>query len=101
MRGLKKYYMQIYRHTLSAGEEDEWVNISSLEVHPDLAQQLAELGILEIRGDCLPACQVVRIQKLMRLRSNLGVNLHGAAIIIDLLERIEMLQDEIDRLKRR
>jgi len=100
VRALKKYYLQIYRHTLSAGNEDEWVDINSLEVHPDLAQQLAELGILEIQGECIPSCQVARIQKLIRLRSNFGVNLHGAAIIIDLLERVEMLQDEIDRLKR-
>ncbi len=37
----------------------------------------------------------------MRLRRTLGVNLPGAAIILDLLERIEMLQDEVNKLKGR
>jgi len=97
----KKYYIQIYRHTLPTAEDSEWVELESLEIHPDIVQQLVEWGIVEIRGSHVHFRQAVRLQKLMRLRRKLGVNLPGAAIIVDLLERIETLQDEIDRLKKR
>ena len=97
----KKYYIQIYRHTLPTAEDSEWVELESLEIHPDIVQQLVEWGIVEIRGSHVHFRQAVRLQKLMRLRRKLGVNLPGAAIIVYLLERIETLQDEIDRLKKR
>ncbi len=98
---MKKYYLQMYRHTLSLGDEDSWVHVNSLEIHPDMAEKLAELGIVELHDDQIPTRQIGRVRKLMRLRRNLGVNLPGAAIILDLLERVEMLQDEIETLRRR
>lgn len=96
---MKKYYLQVYHHSLSIGPEGDWIDISSLEIHPEIAEKLAELGIVEIRENHIQAYQVTRLQKLMRLRYSLGVNLHAAAIIMDLLERIELLQKEIERLK--
>lgn len=96
---MTKYYLQIYHHSLSIGPEGEWINLSSLGIHPELVERIAELGIVEIRENQIQAFQATRIQKLMRLRYSLGVNLHAAAIILDLLERIEEMQDEIWRLK--
>ncbi len=98
MKTVKKYYLQVYHHSLSTGPEGEWVDISSLEIHPEIAERLAELGIVEIRENYIQSCQATRVRKLMRLRYSLGVNVHAAAIIMDLLERIEKLQDEIERL---
>jgi MerR family transcriptional regulator/heat shock protein HspR len=82
------------------GEEDAWVELSSLGLHPDMVQQLAEFGVVEVRQGRVPVQQARKLQKLLRLRQSLGVNLTGAAIILDLLERIEHLEDEIERLKR-
>ncbi len=98
---MKKYYLQIYRHTLSLNEDDTWVDVNTLEIHPDIMIRLAEWGIVELRRGHIPARQVGRVRKLMRLRRSLGVNLPGAAVILDLLERVEILQEEIERLKRR
>ncbi len=98
---VKKFYLQIYRHPLSTAEEEIWVDTDSLGIHPDTAQLLADLGIVEYRLGRLPARQAERIQKILRLRKNLGVNLCGAAIILDLLDRIEGLQDELEKIKRR
>lgn len=98
---MPNFFLQIYRHTLSTGEEEAWVDIGSLGIHPDMAQLLAELGIVEIRLGRVPVRQVERVRKFLRLRRNLGVNMSGAAIILELLDRIEKLQDEIERLKRR
>lgn len=98
---MKKYYLQVYRHTLSTGEDETWININKLELHPDILQQIAELGIVDLRNGLIPARQIKRIQKLMRLRRDLGINFPGVAVILDLLERVEALEDELDRLKRR
>lgn len=44
-------------------------------------------GTLEFTADT-PA----RVRRMLRLRRDLGVNFTGAAIIVDLLERIEQLE---------
>lgn len=98
---MKEYYLQIYHHTLRAGEEHEWIHLSELGIHPDILAQLAELGVLEINREQIPAYQVASIQKILRLRGAMGVNIPGAVIILDLLERIEILQDELERIRKR
>jgi len=98
---MRKYYIQIYRHTLPYNDDDTWVDINSLEIHPEIVVQMADLGIVELCQGHIPARHVIKLQKLMRIRRNLGVNLPGSAIILDLLEKVEELQAEIIRLRRR
>jgi len=95
---VSKFYLQFYCHTPSL-EEDGWVDVAELGVHPDLAQQLGELGIIDYRRGLIPVRQAARLRRVLRLRRNLGVNLPGAAIIENLLERIDELHDELARLK--
>lgn len=96
---MEKYYLQMYHHVLCSCDDDTWVDLNSLDIHPEMAQRLSEFGILDIREGYIRRQHVARLAKLQRLRY-LGVNLNGAAIILDLLERIEALQEEIDRLRR-
>ena len=98
---MEKYYLQVYHHVLPTGEDDVWVDLNSLEIHPEMAQLLAEFGILEIKEGFIRLEHAARLSKLQRLRGSLGVNLSGAAIILDLLERLEAMQKEIDRLEER
>ncbi|MCG8400486.1 MAG: chaperone modulator CbpM [Firmicutes bacterium] len=95
---MAKFYLQLYCHTPSA-DEDAWVDVNALGIHPDLARRLAELGVVDYRRGFIPVRQAARLRRVMRLRQSLGVNLPGAAIIVDLLERVEELQDELERLK--
>ncbi len=89
-------FIQIRYH----GVQKERLSIYHLEFHPEMIRTLSELGIIEISDDCITPEQLKRIYKLLRLKNCLGVNLPGAAIILDLLDRIEELQEEIERLKR-
>jgi MerR family transcriptional regulator/heat shock protein HspR len=98
--GVGKYYLQIYHHLLSTADEDTWIDLSSLDIHPEMTRLLAEFGILEIKEGHVKLKQAARLSKLQRLRSTLGVNLSGAVIILDLLEKLEAMQEEIDLLKR-
>jgi hypothetical protein len=59
---------------------------SEAGVHPDLVRALLRSGF--IARDESPA----RLARAMRLRRDLGVNLAGAVLACDLLERIETLE---------
>jgi MerR family transcriptional regulator/heat shock protein HspR len=77
-----------------------WVHIRTLGHHPQLLERLAELGVIDLCGEYVREEEAARVEKILRLRRALGVNTAGAAVILDLLERIEELQDIIRSLKR-
>jgi MerR-like DNA binding protein len=71
-------------------------------VDQGFVEQLVELGVIEPHPSdrSLLATEVtVRVAKLVRLQHDLGVNLEGAAIIIDLLDRITELEAQLDALR--
>jgi MerR family transcriptional regulator, heat shock protein HspR len=88
-----RYRIDIYRRG-PRGEEG-WLSIESLDCHPELLERLAALGIVDVEDGWIHQAQVRRLEKLLRLRSHLGVNLAGAAVILDLLERIEELEAQL------
>lgn len=79
----------------------EKVPLAGLDIHPDLLAILQEMGIVEVAGDYIETRYIKRLYKIMRLRERLGINLNGAAVIVELLERIEELEEEIEYLKTR
>ncbi len=87
--------IKIYYHSI-----DEKLPVSQLDFHPELLEILEEMGILKIKDECIDTGDLRKLNKVMRLKSFLGVNLTGAAIIADLLERIEDLEEEIKYLKK-
>lgn len=72
-------------------------------LHPNLIEQFVEYGLIEparragarmlFDVDCIG-----RLRKIERLRRDLGANLAGAAVILDLLDRMIALQRENERL---
>lgn len=81
-------------------DNEEYIPLTSFNLHPDLVALLEELGLIETRGDWIKADYAWRINKILRLRNVLGVNLTGAAIIADLLERIDELENELRALRK-
>ena len=71
-----------------------------LEFHPDLLTLYKEMGIIEFEDNCIRYEELHRLQKILRLKENCGVNTIGATIIVDLLEKIENLQDELENLRK-
>ena len=59
-------------------------------------EQLLELGVITTHPGApgrVFACEVtIRVGKLVRLQRDLHLNLEGAALVIDLLDRIEQLE---------
>jgi hypothetical protein len=71
-----------------------------------LVLRLARQGLIEsIEGEkdepLLPRRVVVQLRSMQRLRRDLGVNFSGAAIILDLVRRIERLNSELLEMQRR
>ncbi|WP_295802318.1 chaperone modulator CbpM [uncultured Microbulbifer sp.] len=64
---------------------------------------LVEEGIIEPRGDVrswrFSGICVRRVRRVYSMERDLGVNLAGAALAIDLLEEVERLQARLRRLE--
>ena len=70
-----------------------------------LVVRLVQQGLIETvdTGDeepLLPRRAVVQIRRMQRLRRDLGVNFAGAAVILDLVGRIEQLNRELAERQR-
>jgi chaperone modulatory protein CbpM len=66
------------------------------DVEAELVEALVAQGILEPSGKrgrhwCFPAVSLRRMRITLHLQRDLGVNLAGAALALDLLERIDGL----------
>ena len=65
-----------------------------------LVMRLAERGLIEtVSSEAeeprLPRRVVIQLRRMQRLRRDLGVNYAGAAVILDLVRRIEQLNREL------
>ena len=72
-------------------------------LHPNVIECFVEYGLIEpaerIGKQLLfDDSAVLKVQKAMRLRSDLGINLAGIAVILDLVDRVRQLQREIESL---
>jgi len=64
--------------------------------------RLVRLGVIdhsEAGSRLFSAAAAARLRKILRLRADLGVNLAGAEIIIDLVARIARLEEELARVR--
>ena len=71
-----------------------------------LVARLAKHGLIETVDSgtdepLLPRRAVVQLRRMQRLRRDLGVNFAGAAVILDLVGRIEQLNRELAEMHRR
>ncbi len=88
---------------------DDLLSLSELaylsRLHPELIARFVDLGLLEPRarkntGELLFDSEAVpTARKIWRLRQQLGINYVGIGLVLDLLDRIEDLENEIRRLK--
>lgn len=70
-----------------------------LEVHPQTLRYYERAGLLKPTRSSgkirlYSQREIERLRKIMRLTTELGVNLAGAEIIIDLTERLEKFQQQ-------
>ena len=88
---------------------DDLLTLSELaylsRLHPELIARFVDLGLLEPSarkntGELLFDSEaVLTARKIWRLRQQLGINYAGIGLVLDLLDRIEDLENEINRLR--
>lgn len=71
-----------------------------------LVMRLAEHGLIETVSSepdepRVPRRVVIKLRRMQRLRRDLGVNYAGAAVILDLVRRIEQLNRELAEMHHR
>ncbi len=88
-------------------EEQEALSMGELcslcRVHADYVLDLVEEGILEpggddkrykFHGEC-----VVRTRKAIRLQRDMGLNLAGVAMVLDLIDEVQELRERIRNME--
>jgi chaperone modulatory protein CbpM len=101
---MKNDIIKIYHGKITNAENDltlfQLCNMSRLA--PELIIEMINEGIIDPEGDSKKAWRfsfssVECVCKVVRIQNDLDVNLPGAALAIHLLERIEELEDMLNR----
>lgn len=75
---------------------------AAVGISPARLARLIQLGLVEpadARPSEFAAAVAARVKRMLRLHDDLGVDLVGAAIITDLLERLDRMETELRRLR--
>ncbi len=74
-----------------------------VDMHPQTLRLYERLGLLKPARHGLNRLysdyDIARLRQIQRLTQDMGVNLAGVEIILNLLERIEELQDEVEQVR--
>ena len=74
-----------------------------LEVHPQTLRMYERQGFINPsrRGHIRLYCEadIERLQQIRRFKEEMGVNLAGIDVILHMLDRMEELQNEIDKVR--
>ncbi|RAJ09037.1 chaperone modulator CbpM [Arenibacter echinorum] len=87
--------------------EQEYILITdfctSHNIETHFVMELYEYGLVDVivKEDIhyIPIQQLPKAEKILRLHSDLDINLEGIAVITRLLNRMEKMQNEITQLK--
>lgn len=76
-----------------------------VEFEPDFIEQCVSCGAIRAselpeEGAGLAPAQLSRLRRLERLSRGLEIDVYAAGVIVDLLDRLEALQAELDRARR-
>ena len=90
-------------HEVRLMGDADW--IAAVEICRVCRIELAELGLVQLRGGSeqewqLPAAALPRLAMAGRLMRDLGVNVSGAVLAVELLEAQRELERRIRRLER-
>ncbi len=76
---------------------------SGHQIAPEFMVQLCEYGLIELvplkNENYIPIEELPKTEKIIRLYSELDINLEGISVITQLLDQVEELNKEINHLK--
>ena len=109
MNGSTTTQLTIVRLHVHYPSRDTAYDLDSLarlaNVHPALVSQYVRRGLLDPLDDRgehewrFDDRSLHLLRRIQRLRSELGVNINGVAVILELLQQLEDLRQEVARLR--
>ncbi len=64
-----------------------------------VVERFVQLGLIEPIGSMLRSREITRIAQIQRLRQDLGLNLVGAAMVLDLAQEVAQLRVQLKALR--
>ncbi|MDA8334589.1 MAG: hypothetical protein M0Z41_06290 [Peptococcaceae bacterium] len=95
-----KFQIKFCQRIFSPAEEI-WLPVDRERVSSLMLQKLVQMGCVDVREGAVRAEHLRDVLRMTRLRRHLGINLAGAAVIVEMLGRIEELERENENLRRR
>jgi DNA-binding transcriptional MerR regulator len=98
------------KYHIVLGHEDDQLTLERLAecagLHPEMIERFVDYGLIEpIRGSgevmLFDSATVVRVRMIQRVRKDIGVNLAGVSVILDLVDRLRAVQIENELLRSR
>ena len=98
------------KYHIVLGHEDDQLTLERLAecagLHPEMIERFMDYGLIEpIRtsGEVMlfDSATVVRVRMIQRVRRDIGVNLAGIGVILDLVDRLRAIQIENELLRSR
>jgi sulfate adenylyltransferase subunit 1 (EFTu-like GTPase family) len=68
---------------------------SIAETSITVVMSYVELGVIEPIGHMLHSREIARIAQIQRLRQDLGLNVAGAAMVLDMAQEIDQLRGQL------
>jgi DNA-binding transcriptional MerR regulator len=69
---------------------------SIVQTSISVIQIYVQLGVIEPTGSMLHSREIARIAQIQRLRQDLGLNLVGAAMVLDLAQEVAQLRAQLE-----
>lgn len=73
------------------------------DLHPDFVRKLVDLGVVDVEESegrtWIDGGQYARVARAQRLHDGLSLNWAAVGVVVDLLDRIDALEDEVERLR--
>ena len=67
--------------------------------------ELQDIGLIEIttyeKQQCIPQERISDVEKIVRLHKELGLNLEGVDVVLNLLQKVDQLQRDLTKTKNR
>ncbi len=102
---MKKYELIIYKQHV----ETKFITLNELGrlvgKHPAILKRYIAYGLIDPKVESpeplFDDSIVVKVQKIERLKNDLGLNLMGCGVVMDLLEQISDLEKKIQHIRRK
>ncbi|MGB3653041.1 MAG: chaperone modulator CbpM [Rivularia sp. (in: cyanobacteria)] len=70
------------------------------ETSVTVIERFTSLGLIEPEGAMLRSQDVTRIIQIIRLRQDLGLNLIGASMVLEMAQEIAQLKSQVEALRK-